>query len=125
MNESASKEKKSLDVLWVDDDFIIAESARILVESIGHKCTLVMSGYDALEHLKENNCDIVFTDIGMPEMNGWELAEAIQIKFEKKIKIIAVTGWDIDQKVKEEQSIDMVLQKPFTLAKLKKLFLDL
>ena len=66
-----------------------------------------------------------FTDIGMPEMNGWELAEAIQIKFEKKIKVIAVTGWDIDQKVKEEQSIDMVLQKPFTLAKLKKLFLDL
>lgn len=124
MNESTLKEKKSLDILWVDDDFIIAESARILVESIGHKCALVMSGYDALEHLKENKCDIVFTDIGMPEMNGWELAEAIQNKFEKNIKVIAVTGWDIDQKVKEEQSIDMVLQKPFTLAKLKKLFLD-
>lgn len=120
-----NKEKESLRVLWVDDDFIIAESARMLVALIGHKCTLVMSGQEALAHLNENNCDVVFTDIGMAEMDGWQLAEAIRTKFGEKIKIVAVTGWDIEEKVKEQNNIDLVLQKPFTLEELKKTFIAL
>ncbi|TXD50248.1 MULTISPECIES: response regulator [unclassified Polaribacter] len=124
MDKNNSKERKFFHVLWVDDDFIIAESARILVESLGYECTLVMSGSAALKHLEENSCDIVFTDIGMPEMNGWELADAIKTTFQQNIKIVAVTGWDIEEKVKNENSIDFVLQKPFTLAKLKNMFLS-
>ncbi|PQJ82252.1 response regulator [Polaribacter glomeratus] len=120
-----NKEKESLCVLWVDDDFIIAESARMLVALMGHKCTLVMSGKEALAHLNENNCDVVFTDIGMVEMDGWQLAEAIRAKFAKKIKIVAVTGWDIEEKVKEQNNIDLILQKPFTLEELKKTFMAL
>jgi CheY-like chemotaxis protein len=125
MNEKKIKDNDSLNVLWVDDDFIIAESSRILVECLGHKCTLVMSGKEALEHIKNNACDVIFTDIGMPEMNGWELAEAIRNNFGNDIKIIAVTGWDIEEKIKEQQSINFVLQKPFTLELLKKTFLRL
>jgi CheY-like chemotaxis protein len=125
MNENKSKNKDSLDVLWVDDDFIIAESARMMVASLGHKCTLVMSGKDALDHLNNNPCDVVFTDIGMPEMNGWELADAIRNKFDEKIIIIAVTGWNIDDKIKKLQSINYLMQKPFTLVNLKNTFQEL
>ena len=120
-NEPTGKE--SLSVLWVDDDFIISKSSRLLVESIGHKCNTLGNGKSALEYLNSNPCDIVFTDIGMPEMNGWQLAEAIRKKFGDKIKIVAVTGWDIEEKVKEEHSIDFVLQKPFDLEELKKIFM--
>jgi CheY-like chemotaxis protein len=123
LSEHAPNEKEALNVLWVDDDFIITKSSGIMVKSIGHKCTTVNSGKKALEYLDNNTCDIVFTDIGMPKMNGWELADAIRNKFGDQIKIVAVTGWDIRERVKEENSIDFFLQKPFALEELKILFL--
>ena len=73
-----------------------------------------------MEYLEKKSCDIVFTDIGMPKMNGWELADAIRSKFGDKIKIVAVTGWNIKEKVQEENAVDLFLQKPFTLEDLKK-----
>jgi len=65
---------------------------------------------------------LVFTDIGMPEMNGWEFIKKVRNDFSKDIKIITVSGWSIDAKVKKEHGIDVVLQKPFTVEKLENLF---
>ena len=125
MNKNELIEKLSFRILWVDDNAFISETSSILVESLGHKCKTVMSGKKALEYLNENSCDIVITDIGMPEMNGWELAKAIRSKFENKIKIIAVTGWDIETQVKEGNDIDIFLQKPFTLKELKNILINI
>ena len=124
INEIAPKTQKSLNVLWVDDDFLITASSRLMVESLGHQCKAFNRGQKALKYLNDNPCDIVFTDIGMPVMNGWELADAIRSKFGNKIKIVVVTGWDVDIKVKEKHGIDFILQKPFSMEKLKKAFLD-
>ena len=125
MKENKLKGKTSLNVLWVDDNFIISESANILVEFIGHKCDNVMSGHDALKHLNKKIYDVVFTDIGMPGMNGWELIAAIRKDYGRKTKIITVSGWSIDEKAKEEYEIDFVMQKPFTKDTLEELFLEL
>lgn len=115
------KEIKPLNILWVDDDLIITKSACMMVESIGHKCITVNSGNKAIEYFNNNSCDIVFTDIGMPKMNGWELADTLRTKFGNKIKIVAVTGWIIEEEVKEKHGIDYVLQKPFSLGGLKEM----
>ena len=82
------------------------------------------SGKDALEYLDKNSCDIVFTDIGMPEMNGWELADIIRNRFGNKIKIVIVSGWNVEEKDKEINKIDFIMQKPFTLEELEKIFLQ-
>jgi PAS domain S-box-containing protein len=123
LDKDEPKDHASSNVLWVDDDFIIAKSAQMMVESIGHKCKSVNSGEKALEYLNNNPCDIVFTDIGMPMMNGWELAEAIRKKFGNKTTIVAVTGWSLEKKVEEEKSFDYFLKKPFALHDLKLIFL--
>jgi len=125
VSKNVRKEKKSFNVLWVDDDHIITEDIGELVELIGHKCTIANSGKNALEYLHKNTYDIVFTDIGMPEMNGLELIDAIRNNFGNKIKIVTVTGWAIDKKAKEEHDIDFVLQKPFTLDDLESLLMEL
>lgn len=117
-----SKSSDSLNVLWVDDDLIITKLVDKLVKSIGHKITVVNSGKMGLMHLENNPCDIIFTDIGMPEMNGWELIDAIRKKFGDTIKIIVVTGWEVEESVKKEKGIDIVLQKPFSLEVLQKAF---
>jgi len=121
--ENKPKSTEVLNVLWVDDDFIITKSSRMMVESIGHECGSANSGKKALAYLDNNDCDIVFTDIGMPKMNGWELADAIRKKFQHKIKIVAVTGWNIEENVKEQHQVDFVLQKPFGMEELKNVFL--
>jgi PAS domain S-box-containing protein len=125
VSKNEQKDKASFSVLWVDDDTIITENIGELVELMGHKCNIANSGKKALDYLNENTCDIVFTDIGMPEMNGWELVAAVRSNFGNKIKIVTVTGWSIDEKVKKEHTIDFVLQKPFTVETLEKLFLKI
>jgi CheY-like chemotaxis protein len=125
MGKNEQKEKKAFRILWVDDDPIITEDVCELLELIGHTCAVANRGKDALEYLDKNTCDIVFTDIGMPGMNGWELAATIREKFGNNIKIVTVSGWAIDAQVKEEHAIDFVLQKPFTLDRLKELFSEL
>lgn len=124
-NVSETKEKNIFRVLWVDDDERIGERASYLVELIGHSCAHIVSGKRALEYLGENPCDIVVTDIGMPNMNGWELADAIRDKFGDKIKIVVASGWDINDKTRNEHDINHILQKPFTAAELEKVFLVL
>ena len=121
-NESTNKEP--LSVLWVDDDTILTDSLSELVELTGHKCNIVNSGKDALEYLDKNSCDIVFTDIGMPKMNGWELADIIRNRFGNKIKIVIVSGWNVEEKDKEINKIDFIMQKPFTLEELENIFLQ-
>jgi signal transduction histidine kinase len=121
-NDAISEGKKSLRVLWVDDNDAIRENARLLLEFIGHSCDTVNSGEHALEHLNKNIYDIVCTDIGMPNMNGWELADTIRKTFGSKIKIVAVTGWDITEEIKNKHSVHFILQKPFTLEDLKNVF---
>ena len=124
VRENESKSKESFNVLWVDDDAIITDGVCELVGLMGHKCTIANSGKNALKHLNENTYDIVFTDIGMPEMNGWELIKAIRKDFGNTMKIVTVTGWNIDEKAKDKHTIDFVLQKPFTLEKLEGVLLQ-
>jgi PAS domain S-box-containing protein len=125
INKNKLKNKAKFNVLWVDDDTSITEDVSELLELIGHKCTIANSGKDALEYLNKNTFDIVFTDIGMFGMNGWELIAAIRNDFGNQIKIITVSGWNIDEEAKEEHKIDFVLQKPFTIDRLEELFLEL
>ncbi|MFT7084400.1 MAG: PAS domain S-box-containing protein [Vicingaceae bacterium] len=123
LTKEEPQEKKLLRVLWVDDDFLITKSSCLLIESLGHQCDGANSGQKALAYLDEKTYDFVFTDIGMPKMNGWELADAIRSKLGNKLKIIVVTGWEVEEQAKKEHGIDFVLQKPFTLDQLKKILL--
>ena len=125
IDKNKPKNKAKFNVLWVDDDTNIIEDVSELLELMGHRCTIANNGKNALEYLNKNTFDIVFTDIGMPGMNGWELIAAIRNSFGNQIKIITVSGWNIDEKTKEEHTIDFVLQKPFTIERLEEIFLEL
>ena len=125
LDENDPKEKKNYRVLWVDDDPIITENVSELLGLIGHTCAIENNGKDALAYLDKNTCDIVFTDIGMPGMNGWELIAAVREKFGNDMKIVTVSGWAIDAQVKKEHAIDFVLQKPFTLDALEEFFYEI
>ena len=120
--EEAVSIKNSLRVLYVEDEAIIALSSKKIIEALGHKCDIELSGEKALISLDKKKYDVIITDIGMPGMNGWQLAAAVKNKFGDAIKIIIASGWNINEKELKRHEIDYCLTKPYTKEEIKKVF---
>jgi len=111
---------KSLRVLYVEDEAIIAITSRKIIESLGHECDFELSGENALISLDKKEYDVVITDIGMPGMNGWQFSKAVKNKFGDGIKIIIASGWNIKEKELKQHKINYCLIKPYTKEDIKK-----
>jgi len=123
--EEGKKEKatQKREILWVDDDKMIREVAGEMLEALGHNAVIVKNGYHALELLDIKKFDLVITDVGMPDINGWLLAEKIKEKYSGEIKVAIVSGWNeqiIDEK-KLKYGVEHILVKPIKLSNLKSL----
>lgn len=79
-------------VLVVDDDRLILEAMRQLVESYGYRCMSAVNGRDAIEQLQSSPVDIVVTDVMMPEMDGLQLLAHIKDHY-TDTDVIIVTGY--------------------------------
>ena len=122
-DQAAKKSHLILKVLWVEDDAIIRMNAALIVEMIGHQIDTASGGEKALELLQQNKYDIVFTDIGMPVMNGWQLADIINEQYNGQMKLAVVSGWglEIDMEKKNKHQIDYIINKPFAINEIEKL----
>ena len=119
--EQLHKKEAKLNILWVEDDDIIRTSIIELINIIGHQCDTANSGQQALEFLEQNTYDIVLTDIGMPEMSGWQLADAIKEKYKGTIPVCVVSGWQINEQEKQEHGVKYSIGKPFSIAEINNL----
>jgi CheY-like chemotaxis protein len=59
---------------------------------------------------------MVFTDLGMPVMSGWEVAEKVK-SINEKVPIALITGWNVSLEESElnDKRINLVIQKPFKI----------
>jgi CheY-like chemotaxis protein len=84
----------ALRILVVDDNRDAADSLATLLEMNGHTGLVAYDGPSALEKAEKMRPHVALVDIGMPGMNGFELAEKIsQAPWGKKTMLVAVTGW--------------------------------
>ncbi|NNF03840.1 MAG: response regulator, partial [Rhodothermales bacterium] len=97
-------------VLVVDDEPMVRNVVERLLSLRGHTVISAGSGREALDLMKEREFDIVFTDQGMPEMSGRELAHHIARSY-PDTPIVLLTG-DTDLAV-DPAEIREVLRKPF------------
>ena len=106
-------------VLVVDDETAVREVLREALEAEGCEVVVAESGEAALKiyDARAGKLDIVFTDIGMPEMSGWELASEIR-KRSESIPLAIVSGWADAISCDARQAIkaDWVVSKPFDIA---------
>ncbi len=83
-----------LRVLVADDNRDSAESCAALLELNGHAVSTAHTGREALELARRLEPDVLLLDIGMPELNGYEVAQRIRrTAFGARAKLIAITGW--------------------------------
>jgi signal transduction histidine kinase len=117
-----SAPNRSLRILLVDDDPALLESLRSALQADGHEVTGAdggQAGIDAFRSAVQNQApfDIVVTDLGMPYVDGRQVAENIRAA-SPRTPIILLTGWG--QFVEEERpQVDVLLQKPPRLRELR------
>ena len=102
-------------VLVVDDNHDAAESMGILLKLLGADVHVAYSGAEALDALPTYRPDVVILDIGMPGMDGHEVARRIRRQPEfQKVTLIALTGWgqDKDRRQSQTAGFDYHLIKP-------------
>jgi CheY-like chemotaxis protein len=102
-------------VLVVDDNRDQAESLGMLLEILGHHVRIAFDGSQALEIAEEFRPQVVLLDIGLPGMNGYELAREIRERPALRgAVLVAQTGWgeDADRQRSTEAGIDRHLVKP-------------
>lgn len=79
-------------ILVVDDDVAVAEVLSESLRAAGHTVHTVHSAREALSLLMTTRVDVMFTDIGMPEMDGWELTAGVQARDPQAV-VVVVSGW--------------------------------
>ncbi|HWI13727.1 MAG TPA: response regulator, partial [Burkholderiales bacterium] len=117
----APKPGVALRVLVVDDNRDAAESLAALLDVLGHTVRTAFSGEDALTAIAARCPDVVLLDIGMPGMDGHEVARRIRaMSLAVQPYIVAVTGWGqpADKDKTAAAGIDRHLVKPIATTEL-------
>lgn len=99
-------------VLVVDDNHDAAETLALMVEALGYFPTSAFDGNAAFEAIKRNRPDAVLLDIGLPGLNGWEVANKVRSEVADPPPLIAVTGYG--QPADRAKSLDLGFHQHFT-----------
>jgi CheY-like chemotaxis protein len=78
-------------ILVVDDDFLVRETARQMLESGGYEVLTAVDGLDGLHALSKSLPDLIISDLNMPRMSGFEFLAVVRERF-PHIATIAVSG---------------------------------
>ncbi|HEY8125502.1 MAG TPA: response regulator [Methylocystis sp.] len=115
MNEFSVATPSARRVLVIDDDRDVADSLAMLLNLMGCDVRTAYSGAVGISLMSDFHPRIVFLDLGMPEMNGYETARRIRSEpAGQKAQLVALTGWgqDVDRRRTREAGFDRHLVKP-------------
>jgi PAS domain S-box-containing protein len=109
-------------VLVVDDNPDAAEMLEVLLTMDGHKVRKAYNGQTAVDLALEFQPDLIFLDIGLPDIDGYEVAERIRGQLPRTL-LIALSGWgqETDRRRSAEAGFNLHLVKPLDFAKLPEL----
>ncbi|HJQ83078.1 MAG TPA: ATP-binding protein [Candidatus Binatia bacterium] len=120
----AAAEERRLAILVVDDNQDSAESLAMLLELAGHTVATAHDGLAALDRVRASRPDVVLLDIGLPGIDGYEVARRVRLLPEGDgIVLVAVSGYgqEDDRRRAVEAGFDHHLVKPVDLHALERL----
>ncbi len=80
-------------ILVADDDLDTVETLSLLLQRLGHEVTVATRAASVLELARKTRPQLILLDIGMPEMDGWQLARLLRQELgHDAVRIVAVTG---------------------------------
>ena len=109
---------KIFQILVVDDNVDAADTLGMLLEINGHVIRSANDGTTGIALAEEFKPDLILLDIGLPDINGYDVARQIRTSaWGKEMLLIAVTGWgqDKDKELAESAGFNHHLTKPINL----------
>ena len=103
-------------ILVIDDEPEVGDVVRDVLVAEGHLVDTANSGSDGIQLAMVSTYDMVFTDLGMPDMSGWEVAERLG-KICPGLPVALVTGWGMSLDVAEarKKGVAAIVHKPFDI----------
>ena len=112
-------------ILAVDDEVNLRNVLRRALTMVGFEVEVANGGLEALELIRqaatlpgrdERPFDVIFTDLGMPDMSGWDLAQEVRQHW-PSVPIVLVTGWgeQVDPAKMSQVGIVRTIGKPFNI----------
>jgi len=108
------KESRQARILVIDDEDSVRDILSRMLKTKGHQVVVASNGEEGIEQFRSQPFDLVFTDLGMPKISGWEVGKTIK-GINPKIPIAMITGWgmELDREKMSESGIDLIVSKPF------------
>ena len=103
-------------IVVVDDEYFISRSLSFIFEKEGYACSIANDGEAALEVIRRERPDLVFLDIGMPRMNGYQVCREIRRDPDIKntyVIMLTAMGQEVDQEASLEAGANEYMLKPF------------
>ncbi|MGE0822099.1 MAG: ATP-binding protein [Candidatus Binatia bacterium] len=115
-------------VVIVDDNRMAANSLSRLLQLDGHESYAAYDGLEAVELVAKVQPEVVLLDIGLPKLNGYEVARRVRAaQREKRVLLVALTGWGQEEvrRQGEEAGFDLHMTKPVDYAALEKVLAEM
>jgi CheY-like chemotaxis protein len=114
---------RRLSILTVDDNEDVTMVLKAMLEHLGHDVLSALDGEAALAQLDGFKPDLALLDIGLPGMDGYELARAIRSKLGARPVLVALSGYgqQRDRQRSREAGFDLHLVKPLSPEELRAL----
>jgi signal transduction histidine kinase len=119
-----TSEGQPLRILIIDDELTVREALADSLSEDGHAVIQAASGAEGLARLADGvTVDIVLTDLGMPEMTGWDVARAVRTRH-PGLPVGLITGWAVALQISDEErrGVDFLIAKPYTMEALRSAF---
>ena len=92
MSMNQTKEVRKHNVFIVDDDLVVLKAIAQSLESIGCKTHTFGSAFECLEAIKSRDCQLIISDVNMPELDGLELMRKIKGQY-PNLPIVMISGY--------------------------------
>ena len=107
-------------ILVVDDEVELLGVIRDALSASGHEIETASSGSAGIALFRTKPFDAVLSDLGMPDVSGWEVARTVRAEGEPSLVLGLVTGWGamVSEELVSAHGVDFVISKPFQLDEL-------
>ncbi len=123
--QAASGKLRKASILVIEDEDDLRNLLTDILKTEDLEVEAAENGREGIALFAGKHFDLVFTDLGMPEMSGWQVAKEIK-KLDDRTPVALITGWHIqlNDAEKQEKGVDLIINKPFKVDEILKLVED-